>query len=143
MNQVTFQQLGELFTSLLFMSGTSFTRWKSFVRDSSINGDLQKPMTAGKVGKKFKTAVTESTGLARPLSARLKEAAKTFMEFAEERNELVHAHVYSDPDGRQQLVYQRKDKTRTWSVAEIDDLAHRFENSSIGLRGLMQEVWNC
>jgi hypothetical protein len=37
----------------------------------------KKPMTAGKVGKKFKTAVTESTGLARPLSARLKEAAKT------------------------------------------------------------------
>jgi hypothetical protein len=35
-----------------------------------------------------------------------------------------------------------KDKTRTWSIAEIDDLAHRFENSSIALRDLMKEIGN-
>jgi hypothetical protein len=64
------------------------------------------------------------------------------MEFVNERNELVHAHVYSEQDGRQQLIYQGKDKTRTWSVAEINDLAHRFENSSIALRDLMKEIWN-
>jgi hypothetical protein len=50
--------------------------------------------------------------------------------------------VYSEPDGRQQLDYQSKDKTRTWSVTEIDDLAHRFENYSIALRDLMKEIWN-
>jgi len=64
------------------------------------------------------------------------------MESADDRNELVHAHVYSEPDGRQQLIYQGKDKTRTWSVAEIDDLARRFEKSSIALRDLMKEIWN-
>jgi len=100
------------------------------------------PMTAGKVGKKFKNAVNDSNDLARPLTSKLKEAAKIFMESADDRNELVHAHVYSEPDGRQQLIYQGKDKTRTWSVAEIDDLAHRFENSSITLRDLMKEIWN-
>jgi hypothetical protein len=52
------------------------------------------------------------------------------------------SHVYSEPDGRQQLDYQSKDKTRTWSVTEIDDLAHRFENYSIALRDLMKEIWN-
>src|SRR5258705_12324712 len=30
-------------------------------------------------------------------------------------------------------------KTRTWSLAQIDDLAHRFENSSTALRDLIQE----
>ena len=99
------------------------------------------PMTAGRLGKKFKNAVGESSDMARPLTLKLKEAAKTFMEFVDERNELVHAHVYSEPDGRQQLIYQGKDMTRTWSVAEIDDLAHRFENSSIALRDLMKEIW--
>jgi hypothetical protein len=101
-----------------------------------------KPMTAGTVGKKFKNAVGESSDLARPLALNLKEAARAFVELADERNELVHAHVYSEPDGRQQLIYQGKDKTRTWSVGEIDDLAHRFENSSILLRDLMKEIWN-
>jgi hypothetical protein len=100
------------------------------------------PMTAGRLGKKFKNAVGESSDMARPLTLKLKEAAKTFMEFVDERNELVHAHVYSEPDGRQQLIYHGKDKTRTWSVAEIDDLAHRFENYSIALRDLMKEIWN-
>jgi len=99
------------------------------------------PMTAGRLGKKFKNAVNEASDLARPLTSRLKEAARAFVELADERNELVHAHVYSEPDGRQQLIYQGKDKTRTWSVAEIDDLAHRFENSSIALRDLMKEIW--
>ena len=99
------------------------------------------PMTAGTVGRKFRNAVNESSDLARPLASNLKEAARAFIESADERNELVHAHVYSEPDGRQQLIYQGKDKTRTWSVAEIDDLAHRFENSSIALRDLMKEIW--
>jgi hypothetical protein len=44
--------------------------------------------------------------------------------------------------GRQQLIYHGKDKNRTWSVAEINDLAHRFENYSIALRDLMKEIWN-
>jgi hypothetical protein len=97
-------------------------------------------MTAGPLGKKFNNAVNEASDLPRPLISRLKEAARAFIEFVDERNELVHAHVYSGPDGRQQLIYQGKDKTRTWSVAEIDDLAHRFENSSIALRDLMKGI---
>ena len=100
------------------------------------------PMTAGRLGKKFKNATNKASDLPRPLISRLKEAARAFMEFVDERNELVHAHVYSEPNGRQQLIYQGKDKTRTWSVAEIDDLAHRFENSSIALRDLIKEIWN-
>ena len=100
------------------------------------------PMTAGKLGKKFEKAVNESSDPSPPLTLRLKEAARTFIEFVDERNELVHSHVYSEPDGRQQLIYQGKDKTRTWSLAEINDLAHRFENSSIALRDLMKEIWN-
>ena len=99
-------------------------------------------MTAGRLGKKFEKTVTESRDLARPLTFKLKEAAKTLKEFVDERNELVHPHVYSEPDGRQQLIYHGKDKTRTWSVAEINDLAHRFENYSIALRDLMKEIWN-
>jgi hypothetical protein len=67
---------------------------------------------------------------------------RAFLEFVDERNQLVHSHVYSEPDGSQQLIYQGKDKTRTWSLAEINDLAHRFENSSIVLRDLMKEIWN-
>ena len=102
----------------------------------------QKPVTAGKLGKKFGNAVNEASDLARPLTSRLKEAAKAFIEYVDERNELVHAHVYSEPNGRQQLIYQGKEKTRTWSFAEIDDLAHRFENSSIAIRDLMKEIWN-
>jgi hypothetical protein len=100
------------------------------------------PMTAGPLGKKFEKAVNESSDPSPPLTLRLKEAARAFIEFAEERNELVHSHVYSEPDRRQQLIYQGKDNTRTWSIAEIDDLAHRFENSSIALRYLMKEIWN-
>ena len=99
------------------------------------------PIAAGTVAKKFKNAVSESSNLARPLASNLKEAARAFIELADERNELVHAHVYSEADGRQQLIYQDKDGTRTWSVAEIDDLGHRFENSSIALRDLMKEIW--
>ena len=74
------------------------------------------PMTAGTVGIKFRNAVNEASNLARPLASNLKEAARAFVELSDERNELVHAHVYSEPDGRQQLVYQGKDKTRTWSI---------------------------
>jgi hypothetical protein len=102
----------------------------------------KKAMTAGPLGKKFEKAVNESSDPSPPLTLRLKEAARAFIEFVDERNELVHSHVYSEPDGRQQLIYQGKDNTRTWSIAEIDDLAHRFENSSIALRDLMKEIWN-
>ena len=102
----------------------------------------KKPMTAETVAKKFTNAVNESPNLVRPLVSNLKESARAFMELADERNHLVHSHVYSEPDGRQQLIYQGKDQTRTWSLAEIDDLAHRFENSSIALRDLMKEIWN-
>src|ERR1700722_17382805 len=100
------------------------------------------PMTAGRLGKKFENAVNESNDLAPSLTSTLKEAARAFVELADERKELVHAHVYSEPDGRQQLVYQGRKKTRTWSIAEIDDLAHRFENSSTALRDLMKDIWN-
>jgi hypothetical protein len=102
----------------------------------------QNPMTARTVGRKFTNAVNESSDWARPSTLKLKEAAQTFLEFVEERNQLVHSHVYSEPDGSQQLIYQGKDKMRTWSLAEIDDLAHRFENSSIALRDLLKENWN-
>jgi hypothetical protein len=97
------------------------------------------PITAGKLCKKFSNAVDEASDLAPPLVSNLKDVARAFIEFVDERNELVHAHVYSGVNGRQQLIYQGRDKTRTWSVAEIDDLAHRFENYSIALRDLMKE----
>jgi hypothetical protein len=74
------------------------TKWR-FAKD---------PMTAGTVGKRFKNAINESNDLRRPLASRLKEAASAFLELADERNELVHAHVYSEPDGMQQLAYQGK-----------------------------------
>jgi hypothetical protein len=66
----------------------------------------EKPMTAGTLGKKFKNTANESSDLARPLASNLKEAARAFMELADERNELVHAHVCSEPNGSQQLIYQ-------------------------------------
>jgi hypothetical protein len=102
----------------------------------------QNPMTARTVGRKFTNAVNASGDPARPSTLKLREAAKTFLEFVDERNQLVHAHGYSDADGTQQLIYLGKDKTRTWSLAEINDLAHRFENSSIVLRDLMKEIWD-
>ena len=88
--------------------------------------------------------VNGAKDLALPVTSRLKEVARAFMEFVNERNELVHGHVYSDADVTQQLIYlgRHKTRTRTWSIAEIDDLAHRFENSSIVLRDLMKEIWN-
>jgi hypothetical protein len=100
------------------------------------------PMTAGKLGENFEKTVNGANDLALPMTSRLKEAARAFMAFVDERNELVHAHVYSEADGTQQLIYLGRDKTRTWSIAEIDDLAHRFENSSIALRDFMKEIWN-
>ncbi len=102
----------------------------------------QNRVTAGRLGRKFGNAVNEASDLARPFASDLKEAARAFMELADERNELVHSHVYSEPDGRQQLIYQGKDKTRIWSLAEIDDLGHRFENSSIALHDLRKKIWN-
>jgi hypothetical protein len=69
-------------------------------------------MTAGMLGKKFRNAVDEASDLARPLVSNLKDAARAFIEFVDERNELVHAHVYSEANGRQQLIYQGRDKTR-------------------------------
>lgn len=90
------------------------------------------PMTAGTIARRFEETLS--------VTSKPKEAVKAFKELAAERNELVHAHVYSEPDGRQQLIYQGKDKTRTWSVGEIDDLSHRFEKSSITVRDLMNGV---
>ena len=86
--------------------------------------------------------VNGAKDLALPVTSRLKEVARAFMEFVNERNELVHGHVYSDADVTQQLIYLGRHKTRTWSIAEIDDLAQQFENSSIVLRDLMKEIWN-
>src|ERR1700686_1694670 len=60
------------------------------------------PMTAGRLGKKFEKAVNKASDLAPLLTSRLKEAARAFMEFVNERSELAHAHVYSEQDGRQQ-----------------------------------------
>jgi hypothetical protein len=64
----------------------------------------KKAMTAGKLGKKFSNAVDEASELAPPLVSNLKDAARAFIEFVDERNELVHAHVYSGVNGRQQLI---------------------------------------
>ena len=108
--------IGELFTFLLSTSG--------IVECCSRDGRLRpgflnkwrlakKPMTTGTVGEKFKKAVSESSDPARPLSSRLKEAARAFVELTGPGIKLVHAHVYSEPDGRQQLIYQGKNKTRT------------------------------
>ena len=100
------------------------------------------PMTAGNISRRFETELKGFISLDEMSVSKLKESAKTFGGFVRDRNELFHAHVYSEPDGRQQLIYQGRRKTRTWSVTEIDDLSHRFENSSIVLRDLMKEVWN-
>jgi len=71
--------------------------------------------------------VNGAKDLALPVTSKLKEVARAFMEFVNERNELVHGHIYSDAGVTQQLIYLGRHKTRTWSIAEIDDLAHRFE----------------
>lgn len=102
----------------------------------------KRPMTAGKLGENLEEAVNGANHLALPVTSRLKEAGTAFIRFVDDRDELIHAHVYSQADGAQQLIYLGKDKTRTWSIAEIDDLAHRFENSSSALRDLMKEIWN-
>jgi hypothetical protein len=70
-----------------------------------------RPMTAGKLGENLEKALNGANDLALPLTSRLKEAARDFMEFVDERNELVHAHVYSEADGTQQLIYLGRDKT--------------------------------
>jgi hypothetical protein len=103
---------------------------------------LNGKMTANTIRERFETELKGFISLDEMSVSRLKESAKTFGRFVRDRNELLHAHVYSEPDGRQQLIYQGRRKTRTWSVTEIDDLSHRFENSSIVLRDLMKEVWN-
>jgi hypothetical protein len=102
----------------------------------------EKRMMAGAIGRKFIKVVSESAEVFRALGSGFEEAAKAFHGFVDERNELVHAHVYSEPNGTQQLIYQRKSKNRTWSIAEIDALSHRLEESSSVLRCLMKEVWN-
>jgi hypothetical protein len=101
-----------------------------------------KSISAGIILKRFRIEVNGLISLDEMSISKLKESVETFSGLVRERNELVHAHVYSEPDGRQQLIYQGRGKTRTWSVTEIDDLSHRFENSSIVLRDLMKEVWN-
>jgi hypothetical protein len=97
-------------------------------------------MTAGNISRRFETELKGFISLDEMSVSKLKESAKTFGGFVRDRNELLHAHVYSEPDGRQQLIYQGRGKTRTWSVTEIDDLSHRFENSSIVLRDLNTEA---
>jgi hypothetical protein len=52
----------------------------------------KRPMMAGKLGANFEETVNEANDLALPVASRLKEAARAFMEFVDERNELVHAH---------------------------------------------------
>jgi hypothetical protein len=104
--------------------------------------NARRPMTAHTIWERFEKEVNEFISLDEMSVSKLKESAKTFGGFVRDRNELLHAHVYSEPDGRQQLIYQGRGKTRTWSVTEIDDLSHRFENSSIVLRDLTKEVWN-
>ena len=57
------------------------------------------PITARPLGKKFEKAVDESRDSSPPLTLRLREAARAFIEFVDERNELVHSHVYSNRMG--------------------------------------------
>ena len=103
----------ELFSSSRTTSGPWFAMERPRPGFLSKWRFAKNPMTAGRLGKKFENAVNESNDLAPPLTSTLKEAPRTFVELANERNELVHAHVYSKPDGRQQLIYQGKDKTKT------------------------------
>jgi hypothetical protein len=99
-------------------------------------------MTANMIWKRFEEELNGFISLEEMSVSKLKESAKTFGGFVRDRNDLLHAHVYSEPDGRQQLIYQGRGRTRTWSVTQIDDLSHRFENSSIALRDLLKRVWN-
>jgi hypothetical protein len=64
----------------------------------------EKTDDGGKSREKIKNAADETSNLARPLTSRLKEAAKAFIEFADERNKR-RPHVLPRYDSDHPLAY--------------------------------------
>jgi hypothetical protein len=89
------------------MSGMLLTRLKSFVPVFfTFTKNAERPMTAGNISKNLSSAVKEPSILDPISFSNLEESADKFRELVRERNELIHAHVYSEPDGGQNLIFQ-------------------------------------
>jgi hypothetical protein len=95
-------------------------------------GSIQtvKSLTAGQIADQFKRQV-ETLPDSHSLKIRLTDLAIEFQNFVKWRNKLMHANPYTASGGEQCLLYNGRNSTQDWPIAEIDEFSDRAARLSI------------
>ena len=93
----------------------------------------QKAPTSGVLAQKFLTVVKGS-------DPRLVACAGMFSEARIIRDQLLHAHPYTAPGGIQQLGYRGRHPDAQWPLADVEEVARKFDQAACELSSLFDEL---
>jgi hypothetical protein len=100
----------------------------------------RKGPTSGRVAESFTEAV-KSFRSASPDQDALAICAATFDGLRKERDKLLHAHPYTAAAGVQQLGYRGRHPATEWPMAEVEDVAEKFDAAACELNHLFYKFW--
>ena len=99
-----------------------------------------KPMPSGVVANTFRERVIGRTDLSPDLKDKLAACAGRFSRLVNDRNRLIHGHPYTAEDGNQQLGYQGRLPSASWSIEEVDSIAHEFDDAACEMNDVFHQL---
>ncbi len=99
-----------------------------------------KPITSGAVADTFGKEVLGRTNLSPDLKAKLVACADRFTRLVTDRNRLIHGHPYTAEDENQQLSYQGRLPSTSWSISEVEAIAHEFDDAACEMNDVFHQL---
>lgn len=102
--------------------------------------EAARSMPSGAVANDFRERVIERTDLKPDLKDKLATCAGRFSRLVNDRNRLIHAHPYTVESGDQQLNYQGRLPSTSWSVEEVEAVAREFDDAACEMTAVFYEL---
>ncbi len=99
-----------------------------------------KPMTSGAVAQTFGKEVIGRTDLSPDLKDKLRACSDRFSRLVDDRNRLIHGHPYTADGGNQQLSYQGRLPSTSWSISKVKTIAHEFDDAACEMNDVFHQL---
>jgi hypothetical protein len=72
----------------------------------------------------------------------LDDVQQKFSQLVKVRDQLIHAHPGTAPDGAQQLFYSGRHGRTKWPMEQVEKTAIDFEEAAIAANNLFHNYWS-
>jgi len=99
-----------------------------------------RPMPSSVVANTLRERVIGRTDLSSDLKDKLAACADRFSRLVNDRNRLIHGHPYTAEGGNQQLSYQGRLPSTSWSIDEVEVIAREFDDAACEMNDVFHQL---